>query len=160
MKRSIVLASTLALGVLLSGCLTAEEEFIDDHLLDQCNDSYPSCNQPTGCILDKDHYVEGVFPGVRRVVVVSEEINTEFSVRIFLRTEKASGTELLVNLYETDCSINPDDGRVNLLDVDIFDEAGDDRMLVFDLNVFQKGEHLLEIYSDASAEYLLIAEPK
>jgi hypothetical protein len=39
---------------------------------------------------------------------------------------------------------------------DVFEEAGNDRMLVYDLTVFGIGEHLLEIYSDATTGYDLV----
>ncbi len=149
----------LVLAVLVS-CRTAEEEFIGDRLLKICNDSYILCNFPTGCVLNGDHYVKGSFPGVRRVVVESDDRDAEFSVRLFLKNMKGSGTEMLVQLYEPDCTVNTENGRVHLEDVDIFDKAGDDRTLMFELGVEGEGEHVLEIYSDASTAYLLIAELK
>ncbi len=149
----------LAFAVLVS-CQTAQEEFIGDRLLEICNDSYMLCNFPTGCVLNGNHYVKGSFPGVRRVVVESDERDAEFSVRLFLKNMKGSGTEMLVQLYEPDCTVNTVEGRLHLEDVDIFDEAGDDHTLMFELGVEGEGEHVLEIYSDASTEYLLIAELK
>ena len=158
-KMKNLLPLFLVLAALVS-CQTAQEEFIGDRLLEICNDSYMLCNFPTGCVLNSDHYVKGSFPGVRRVVVESDERNAEFSVRLFLKNMKGSGTEMLVQLYEPNCTVNTENGRVHLEDVDIFDEAGDDHTLVFTTGVEGEGEHVLEIYSDASTEYLLIAELK
>ncbi|MBW2256295.1 MAG: hypothetical protein JRI25_17095, partial [Deltaproteobacteria bacterium] len=60
---------------------------------------------------------------------------------------------------EPDCSLDTDFARVHLEDVDLFEEAGQDRTLLFELEAADAGEHMLEIFSDASAVYLLIAEP-
>lgn len=156
-KRTLFLAAGLT--VLLSACQTAEEAFIGDRLLEICDESYYICNVAAGCVLDKNHYVEGVFPGVRRVVVATEEPDTSLRVRIFFNTMESPGSELLAQIYEPDCStLNPDLARAHLQDVDLFEEAGDDRSLIFELDAVEEGEHLLAIYSDAAAEYLLIVE--
>ena len=68
---------------------------------------------------------------------------------------QSPGSELLVQLYEADCTLNTRVNRAILTDVDVFEEAGDDRKLVFDFTAEQEGEHLIEIYSDTSADYLL-----
>jgi hypothetical protein len=146
------------IAALFWSCKSAEDAFIGDRLLSLCNEAYWICDVPAGCVLDEKHYVEGVFPGVRRVVVVTEKEDVDVQVRLFLSKMDAPGTELLVQLYEPDCTVNPDLGQAHLLDVDLFDKAGDDRTLLFDLNVVQIGEHLLEIYSDASMEYLLVID--
>ena len=156
MRRSAALA--IAALAALGGCLTGEEEFVDGRLLDLCNEGYWICNTPAGCVLDHEHYVEGVFPGVRRVVVATEQADEDVRVRLYFSRMRAPGTELLVQLYESDCTLDPERSRAHLLDVDVFDEAGDDRTLMFDLTARQPGEHLLEIYSDASADYLLTAD--
>lgn len=49
-------------------------------------------------------------------------------------------------------------GHGYLVDVDVLDEAGDDRVLIFDLHVMQEGEHVLEVYSDMTSEFILIAQ--
>lgn len=144
--------------VLLS-CLSAEEEFTQDRLLTLCEENYHICQKPAGCVLDEDHFVEGVFPGTRRVVVVSDEVDGEFRVRVFFKSTLSPGTELLVQMYETNCTLNAALAQERIVDVDIFEESGDDRVLDFELKVQQKGEHLVEIYSDASAEFLLTVDP-
>jgi len=163
-RTSFVRALAAVVGALVvSGfcsCKSPEEAFIDDRMLSLCVEAYWICNLPAGCVLEGDEYVEGIFPGVRRVVVVTEKEDVDVQVRLFFATMEAPGTELLVQLYEPDCTINTDLGQVDLVDVDLFEEAGDDRILSFDLNAQQIGEHLLEIYSDSSVEYLMIAEVK
>ena len=147
----------LALPI-LPACQTAEEEFVDGRLKSICDEAYWVCNVPTGCVLDDDRYVEGRFPGDRRVVVETDAQDADVQVRLFFSTMQAPGTELLVQLHDANCTLDPQLGRAHLKDVDIFHEAGDDRVLIFDLTTQRSGEHLLEIYSDASAEYLLVVE--
>lgn len=130
-----------------------------DRLPNLCSESYATCSVTAGCALDDAHYVEGTFPGARRVVVFSEAEDTTYRVRLYLPTTEAPGTELLVQLYEPDCTLDTVAARAHLQDVDLIAEAGPDRTLRFDdLVVTQPGEHLLELYSDMSASYLLIVE--
>jgi hypothetical protein len=161
-RYSITLAILVALAgaIAVSSCKSPEDAFIGDRLLSLCDEAYWICDVPAGCVLSEDEYVEGVFPGVRRVVVVTEKEDVDLQVRLFFRKMEAPGTELLVQLYEPDCTIIPDLGQAQLVDVDLFEKAGDDRILAFDLTALQIGEHLLEIYSDSSVEYLLIVDVK
>ena len=153
--RCVVVALVASLAF---ACETAEEAFVGDRIGVLCDDSYWICNVPTGCVLDQKHYVEGSFPGVRRVVVETDEPERDVQARLFFSAQEAPGTELLAQLYEPSCILDTTRGRSHLQDVDVFDRAGDDRMLVFDFEALEPGEHLLEIYSDASAGYLLVIE--
>ena len=72
---------------------------------------------------------------------------------------EAPGTELLVQMFEPNCTMGTANSRAVLTDVDLFEEAGDDRTIIFELSVLDDGEHLVEIFSDASATYLLVIEP-
>ena len=74
---------------------------------------------------------------------------------MFFTDMQSPGSELLAQLYEADCTLDTRTNRVLLTDMDVFEEAGDDRKLVFDFTAEQEGEHLIEIYSDTSAKYLL-----
>lgn len=152
--------AVVAIVPVLSSCQTPEETFIGSRLLSTCDDAYWICNYAAGCVLDGHHYVEGSFPGTRRVVVVTEKDDVKVKVRLFLSTERSPGTEILVQMHEPNCTIDPIAARAQLVDVDIFEEAGDDRTLTFELQAFEQGEHLLEIFSDASVEYLLIVAPR
>ncbi len=158
MKLKLVAVS---LGLLsTTACITAEGAFVAGKLPALCDDAYYICNVTAGCLLDSDHYIEGVFPGTRRVVVETTEANAEMRVRMLLRQTEAPGTELLMQMYEPDCTLDTILARAHLEDVDLFEEAGDDRTLIFDLQVYNIGEHLFEVFSDASTEYDLIIEPK
>ena len=152
----VVLLLTVMLS--MASCLTAEEEFVQDRLYSICDEAYWHCSLPTGCILDSDHYVDGQFPGVRRVVVETDRNDVDVQVRIFIGDALSGGTEMLVQLYEADCSLDRNLGKKQLIDVDLIEKAGDDRVLTFNLHVMQEGEHLLEVYSDMTAKFLMIAE--
>lgn len=157
MKR-LALVCSLFWGAV--GCATGEASFVGKRLPNLCSESYYTCAVTAGCLLDDQHYVRGTFPGARRVVVQSELEDANYRVRLYLSDMQAPGTELLLQFFEPDCSLNGTSGRVHLEDVDLFAEAGQDRTLIFDdLQVGEAGEHLVEIFSDASAEYLLIVEP-
>jgi len=150
----------LTFAWILTACASAEEEFIGDRLLNICDKPYHLCSFPTDCVLDGDHYVEGVFPSARRFTVVTSDTNTVMSIRFFLTGMQAPGSELWLQFYEADCTLNPPLGRLQLEDADIFDDAGDDRMLTYELEISQPGEHVFEIYSDSITGYLLIVEPR
>ncbi len=145
---------------LLAGCQAGEDAFVGDRLHILCDEAYWVCGAASGCVLDENHYVEGVFPGTRRVTVKTEDVNTEVQVRIYFSTMESPGTEFLIQLYEHDCTLNSELAAEHLVDVDVFEKAGDKRTLYFDLLVAQAGEHLLEIYADVSAEYVMLVDVK
>ena len=149
----------LLIALPLAGCLSAEETFIGAGLPILCDDAYYICNVTAGCILDEDHYLEGVFPGTRRVVFVASVPEQDVRVRFYLKEMEAPGTELMVRIFEPSCTMGTANSSASLTDVDLFEEAGDDRTIIFELSVLDDGEHLVEIFSDASATYLLVIEP-
>ncbi len=143
----------------LAACDQGWGSFVDGRLPNLCTEAYAVCGVTAGCELDPEHYVTGTFPGARRVVVNHPEPVT-FRVMFYLTDTTSPGTELSIRLHEPDCSHDPDAAGVALSDVDLIEEAGLDRMLVFDdLAVDVAGEHLLEVYSDATVGYLLAVEP-
>jgi hypothetical protein len=141
-------------------CQSGAEAFVDGRGLSICDEAYQICDVPAGCVLDRDHYVEGAFPGSRRFVVVTEERDVRIILRIFFDSQVAPGTRLLVHALEPDCSMDPDKAEAVMENVDIFKKAGSDKMLEFDLEVAETGEHLVEITSDAATEYLLTVDQK
>lgn len=148
----------LALAGSLPACLTSEEAFVGGRLPSLCDEAYWICNVTAGCILDNDHYIEGSFPGTHRVVVVADDVNAPLQARLFFTEMESPGTELLLQVSEPDCTLNADVARAHLHDMDLFEEAGDDRTLIFDLTVLDAGEHLVEVYSDASVGFLMVVE--
>ena len=45
-----------------------------------------------------------------------------------------------------------------MVDVDLFELAGDDGVLDFELRLPEAGDHLVELYSDMAAEFLLTVD--
>ncbi len=150
----------LGLSLWLSGCLSGEEAFVDGRLHTQCDEAYSICDMPAGCVLDKKHYIRSGFPGSKSFVVATEANDVILDIKIYIATMEAPGTELVVRAYEPDCTLNTNKSQHHMEDVDIFKKAGDDRILQFELEAQVAGEHLIEIYSDASSEYLLIVNQK
>lgn len=150
-------AEAAAVGLLagLGGCQAHEDAFIGGRLLSLCADSYHTCGVTATCVLDDEHYLRGSFPGARRVVTHTVEDRTELWVRLYFTEELAPGTELLVQVLELDCWVE-DDGEEHLVDEDVFALAGQDRTLELQVTAAEAGEHLLEVYADAAAGWLLV----
>lgn len=88
-------------------------------------------------------------------MVRTEDEQTRLVVRFLLTEPIFPGTELLVQINTPDCSdLNEEHPR----DIDLFQLAGDDRTLEFQLDMEGRGDHLLEIFSDMSAAYLMTVE--
>lgn len=150
-SRFLLLALTLGTG----GCLSPEASFVGRRIPTLCEQPYWICNVTAGCELTEDTYLESAFPGTRRVVVTSRVPETTLRLRMFLTDMEASGTELLVQVYEPACTMDTTASRVWMEDVDLFAEAGEDRTVDFDLVLGTPGEHLLEVYSDATTSLLM-----
>ena len=146
------------LPALTLSCETAEETFVGNRLPLLCDSAYWTCDVLAGCVIDTEHYIEGRFPGVRRILVVTEDPSEVVRGRILLTSFEASGSELLIQLQEPDCTLDTDDSRLYLQDVDLIALAGDDRTIYFELAADLAGEHLLEVYTDAAFSYLLVID--
>ncbi len=143
--------------LLLAGCESQEDAFIGRRVEDLCAGSIPVCELRAACVLDDDEYVGGRFPGAQRLVVRSEADGQRLVVRLLLTEMVYPGTELLVRLHTPACASADE---AHLVDVDVFDRAGDDRTLEFTLPMGDRGDHLLEVFSDMSAAWLLTADPE
>ena len=145
-------ATALMLGWFASGCgLGPESNFTLGLDLERCDSTYPVCQTTAGCILTPDRYLEGSFPGTRQFIVPAIE-EAVISVDIFFRTQVAIGVETEVLWFEPGCF---DTYQYRSNGRDIFFEAGNDRVLTVSQQVFLSGDHLVEVFSDAVAEYLL-----
>lgn len=150
-------AALLVLALLMAGGCSSEDLFAQGRVNEPCSAVYPTCHTQyaAGCYLDADRYTEGQLPGMRRVLVSTNQVDQIIRVRLFFREMVFPGTEILVQAYEPDCG---DVSRDLRQDIDVFEEAGDDFTLIFDLEAEMPGDHLVELYSDCSADYLLTAE--
>ena len=152
-KKNILLLLFALFG--LAGCVTDEDAFTSGRLQTLCNESTPICNVQASCTLDNSHYLEGSFPGGLRLLVRSERGGAQLILRMFFTEMIYPGAELLVQAYDPGCG---DHKEEHLENIDPFELAGDDRVLQFELDLPVSGDHLLEIFSDMSAEFLLTAE--
>ncbi len=135
-----------------SACGTGpESNFTLGLELDTCNSTFAVCQTTAGCILNEDEYLEGSFPGSREFIVVADEEQI-INVDIFFRTQVATGFDTEVQWSEPGCF---DTFQYRSDGVDIFFEAGNDRILSVGQQIFLNGDHLVQVFSDATAEYLL-----
>ena len=157
MNRQLISVFLLSIAVAVSSCQSGAEAFVDDRLHSICDEAYLICGLPAGCVLDRDHYIEGVFPGSRRFVVVTESRDVKITVRLYFESQVAPGTQLLIHAFEPNCTVDKAKAETVWENVDIFKKAGSDRVLEFEMEVADEGEHLIELSSDAAAEYLIVA---
>jgi hypothetical protein len=150
--RNLSLACSLLL--VLGACPNPEEQFTSGRLLDGCDRTWPICTTTVGCIVGDSQYLEGRFPGTRRFAVRTEG-QAEIAVALYLRTQNAVGTETRIEINEAGCgskSTEPIDGRALFRE---FEAYGEVRRAA---RVFREGDHLIEVASDATADYLLKVE--
>jgi hypothetical protein len=157
-QRARLPLAVLGLALLLSAC-SAEDMFTQGRVKEPCTAVYPTCHsgRTAGCYLDEDKYAEGQFPGAQRILVATNVLQQGIRIRIFFREMIYPGTEIMAQVYEPDCG---DDTRDLREGIDVFEEAGDDRIIIFDLPADTPGDHLIELYSDCAADYLVTADPR
>lgn len=142
----------LAISAWVGACGTGpESNFTLGLELDRCDQSFPVCQTTAGCVLTTDRYLEGAFPGTRQFIVPAAEEQV-ITVDIFFRTQEAIGVDTEILWSEPGCF---DTYQYRSNGRDIFREAGNDRVLSVGQQVFLGGDHLVEVFSDAVAEYLL-----
>ena len=149
--RARHLAAVLALLAALSGCETAEEIFTSGRIENRYSGSIPVCGYIAACVLSQDQYLRGQFPGGQRLIVRTEIDQAQLVTRFLLLDERFPGTEIFVRAYSTGCG-DYDEGHAE--DVDLFELAGNDGIIEYGLNVTGLGDHMVEIFSDMSAEFL------
>ena len=156
MRRLILLAGRVLLAALaVAGCQSPEDEFTEGRLENLCAGTVPVCNVRAGCVLSDDDFVRGTFPGAQRYIVATDRPDQRVEVRLFFTSQRFPGTELLVQLSEPGCGRAE---QTRLVDIDFFARAGDDGILDFSFDAPEKGDHLLEVFSDMSAGWLLTVD--
>ena len=141
---------TLPLLLALAGC-TAEDVFIGDRALDPCDGSWPVCTFRAGCNLNEREYLEGAFPGSRRFIVETDGEAT-IRVTVLFRNEISPGADTEIHWYEPGCF---ERYSYRSEGADLFREAGSSGLLEKERAVYRPGDHLIEVFSDAVAGYLL-----
>ncbi len=147
--------SVLALMLGAGACQDFEQTFTEGRLEHLCDETIPVCAVQAGCVIDDERYVESHFPGGQRLVVRSPYDDLTLVVRILLIEYVYPGTELFIQVYSPTCA---DFERERLVDVDLFELAGGDRTLQIELPLPERGDHLLELYSDMAARYALTVD--
>jgi hypothetical protein len=149
--------TTLALLALLLGtlaCGVTEGDFIIGAEGDPCMSNIPICQTTAGCSINEAIYLEGDFPGLRNFVV-NTPADTEIEVRIFFKTRLHPGEDTEIRWYEPGCA---DYYAYESMGIDIFSKAGSDRVFAQSQKVRMAGDHLIEIYSDATTHYFVRVE--
>ena len=104
-------------------------------------------------MLDDTNYTSGSFAqgGTQRFIVRTSSAAT-IEVDLFFVTEGTPGTDTEVDWYETECS---SEQSLDSGGDDIFSEAGPSRVWSRTEEVTTIGDHLVQVFSDAQADYLL-----
>ena len=143
---------TLLACVAISGCQTSQDEFASGRLEKFCDGTIPICAVQAACIIGNTDYLDADFPGGQRFIVQANDLDNHLVARIFFNEMIYPGTEFLLKVYGPGCSSIETE---QVLDVDLFERAGDDRTVTFLLPIHEKGDHLVEVFSDMAAKYLM-----
>ncbi|HOX45719.1 MAG TPA: hypothetical protein PK668_19115 [Myxococcota bacterium] len=135
----------------LSGCGVSEGDFIAGADPDPCQGNVPVCATSAGCVLAETKYMEGDFPGLASFVVTTPA-DTTIEVRLFFKTRVHPGEDTEFVWYEPGCG---DSYVWESGGIDMFSKAGADRVFSHSHMVRRAGDHLIEVYSDATTHYFL-----
>ena len=153
MRRGYLALSAACLALVVGGC-SAEEVFIGDRKLDECDGNWPVCTFRAGCNLNTREYIEGVFPGSRRFIVETEG-RADIRVTMLFLSQVSPGADTEIHWYEPGCF---ERYSYTSEGADLFREAGSSGIFEKQRTVFRTGDHLIEVFSDAVAEFLLKIE--
>ncbi len=152
--RSLIVISLSCFA--LAACdFGSEGAFTSGADLLTCDGSVPVCNTTAGCkMIEEDHYIEGEFPGFRQFIVETAG-EAYIRIKIYWRTQLSPGSDTEIRWFEPACVENY---RYESQGLNIFDEADGAGIWYKDERVFRAGDHLIEIRSDATGEYILRPE--
>ncbi len=140
--------------MLLCACGVSEGDFIADADPDPCESNVSICQTSAGCIMGESKYLEGDFPGFRSFVVTTPA-DTGIKVKLFFKSLVHPGEDTEIIWYEPGCA---DSFTWESMGADIFSKAGADRVFSQEHEVRMAGDHLIEIYSDATTHYFVRVE--
>lgn len=155
MKKDMIRGCLIISALFLGACgLGSEGTFTSGLTEDRCEDTFPICQTTAQCALGTGRYLEGSFPGSRQFIVSAPE-EAIIRVMIFFRTQIATGQDTEILWREPGCF---DTYQYRSEGRDIFREAGNSRVFTQSQQVFLEGDHLVQVFSDAVADYLLKVE--
>ena len=137
----------------VGGCnFGSEAAFYGSRAFDTCDLELPICNTTAGCkLVEEDRYLEGTFPGQRSFIVPTAGEAT-IRVSIYWRSQLGPGADTEIIWHEPACV---DALRFESQGADIFADSNAQGIFIRDQRVFREGEHLIEVRSDATGDYLL-----
>jgi len=147
----ILLWATLA----AAGCASEEEIFTEGRIENRCNESIPICGYQASCVLGEDAFLRAQFPSGHRMIVRSEVDPVRLRVRLLFTEESFPGTELLVRAYSTGCA---DYDEHSVTGEDVFEQLTGGDAAEYELDVTGRGDHMVEVFSDMAAEFLLVID--
>lgn len=150
--RICIVSSLLVITPLLWSCGSEQGSFTRGRLEARCNDAIPACDTQAACIMSDGEYYDGAFPGGQQVIVRTDTENATLVARFLLTEMSFPGTEFQIAANSVGCDSFDE---LHLVDVDLFNYAGDDRIIEAELELEGKGDHLIEIFSDMNASYLM-----
>ena len=152
LHRRLSILGLLCLVAWMSSCGSEEGSFTRGRLEARCNESIPACDTQAACILSNNDYYDGQFPGGQKVLVRTDTKDATLVARFLLTDMSFPGTEFQVVAHSVGCDSFDE---LHLVDIDIFNYAGDDRIIQAELELDGAGDHLVSIYSDMNASYLM-----
>ncbi len=140
--------------VWLCGCSGGRSDFIGARVKDECNGSWPVCDQTASCFIGDQSYIEGRFPGQGKIIVRLEE-PSEVKVSFYFENVSSVGNLTSIVWNETGCTANIRADVQGKSAVDEFNRTG---VFTRSANLLESDEHLVSFQSDLEATYLMKVE--
>jgi hypothetical protein len=134
-----------------AGCGSVHDQFVGTRTEDACDGTWPVCSTQVGCLLGDTSYISGRFPGKNQVAYQLFEPST-VTVTFFLTDIAGAGEQTTLNFYEGSCRSRV---TVDLTGKVLISESTQAGQVSRSADLSDKGDHLLEIESDARLNYLL-----
>ena len=146
-----LLQGVAIVALLTTGCGGVREQFIGTRIDDGCDGEWNVCSTTVGCFLGDRSYVEGRFPGKNQVGIQVFE-PSEVTVGLYLFEPAGAGEQTVFNFFEPSCSSRV---RVEVSGRALFGENEKLGFVSRKAELSNKGDHLVEVESDARARYLM-----
>jgi hypothetical protein len=131
------------------GCNNPSGDFVNNRVVQACNQDWPACNVVAGCLLGDTNYMQGNFPGDTRVVI-QLQAPSSVSVNLYVSQVESAGTYSSFTWFEGGCRARTD---VNATGLQMVQESQEQGVFTRQNNLQDVGDHLIEFSSDAQAGY-------